>query len=91
MDTGDGWSFYINDGGKIRNFMIGEQDQTKAQLILQAQFPHINFLDFVSKERIKAELVDMLGLTGGKGVEWAMLEPREPMKSRGVDIDSEAY
>jgi hypothetical protein len=37
MAKGDGWSFYVDEGGKIRNFMIGEQKQTTAQLSLQSQ------------------------------------------------------
>jgi hypothetical protein len=86
MAKGDGHSFYVVDNGQIRNFMVGEEDEETAKLILQSQFPHINFLDFVAKELVGGEVIKMLGLTGGKGCEWIMGDTNAPAQPRGDAI-----
>jgi hypothetical protein len=90
MIEGGGWSFYVNDRGRFRNFMIGEENEETAKLILQSQFPHINFLNFETKERVRADVIKMLGLTDGKGCEWSMGDPKESMRPRGVAMDRKA-
>jgi hypothetical protein len=84
-----GWIFYIEQNGRVRNFTVGEENEDAAKLAIQAQFPDVNFLNFISKQRADADLIEKLGLTGGKGMEWTAGNPRDAIKPQGVDIGSD--
>jgi hypothetical protein len=88
MSDRPGWIFYIEQNGRVRNFTVGEENEDAAKLIIQREYPDVNFLDFVSKQRAPADLIKKLGLTGGKGMEWTAVNPRDAITPQGVNIDS---
>jgi hypothetical protein len=84
-----GWMFWIEHSGRVRYFTVGVENEDAAKLTIQTQFPDVNFLNFISKQRAPADLIKMLGLTGGKGMEWAAGNPRDAITPQGVDIGSD--
>ena len=88
MSDKPGWIFYIDQNGRVRNFTVGEEDEEAAKLLIQEQFPDLNFLNFVSKQRAPAELIKKLGLTGGGSMEWVAANPKDDIKPQGTDIGS---
>jgi hypothetical protein len=85
----NGWIFYTREGDEYRNFTVGEDNEDAAKLAVQTQFPNINFLDFVTKQRADANLINFLGLEGGKIMEWRSVERKDKVEPRGTDIDSD--
>lgn len=85
----NGWIFYTRHGDGYRNFTVGEDNEDTAKLAVQTQFPDINFLNFATKQRADTELIKLLGLEGGKIMEWRSVERKDKIEPRGTDIDSD--
>jgi hypothetical protein len=83
--------FFIEHNGRLRHFMVGAEDEETAKLAVQQLDPTVNFLNFVSKMRAEARLINMLGLTGGKVMEWLPGNPGEKLSVHpgSVDIGSD--
>ncbi len=86
MSDQPGWIFYFEHEGRIRNFIVGEENEDAAKLAIQRDHPGITFLSFVSHQRAPAELIRFLGLAGGKTMEWVPASPGELLSPRGSDI-----
>jgi hypothetical protein len=92
MPDEPGWIFYVHEpDGQIRNFTVGLEDQQAAELAIQQHDPNVNILGFVSKMRADAHLIKMLGLSGGKVMEWRTADHRDSMSIHpgSVDIGSD--
>jgi hypothetical protein len=89
MTDEPGWIFYFRDGDGYRNFTVGVENEDAAKLAIQTEFPHVKFLNFVTKQRAPADLIEILKLSGGKIMEWVSADPKQPLQPQGVDIDSD--
>lgn len=84
-----GWEFWINDNGRIREFIVGHENEELAKLIIQTRYPKLTFLNFVSKQRIPWAVIEMLKLDGGTGTEFAAVgEPGNTLTPQGYDTDA---
>jgi hypothetical protein len=88
MTIEPGWIFWVENDGRIRNFIVGEENEDAAKLAIQREHLDINFLNFISKQRAPAELIKFLKLTGGKVMEWVPAHPGDTISPSGVNIES---
>jgi hypothetical protein len=66
----EGWRFWCDHDGRIRDFVVGHQDEEAARRAVQTYDPSITDLCFVSKARVPWSLIRMFGVAGGGVREW---------------------
>jgi len=66
----EGWLFSCDHDGRIRDFVVGHQNEETARCAVQTSDPTITDLCFVSKKRVPWSLIRMFGLAGGGAWEW---------------------
>jgi hypothetical protein len=81
----EGWRFWCDHDGRIRDFVVGHQDEETARRAVQTYDPTVTDLDFVSKERVPWSLIRMFGLAGGGAREWFGLLPASTYPVGGVE------
>jgi hypothetical protein len=79
-----GWQFWCNDNGRIRQFMVGHEDEQTARLAVQTHDPHLTDLNFVSKSRLPWNVVELLNLVG-RGIEWNPVDQSSSFRVGGVE------
>ncbi len=85
MSAKYGWEFWLNDNGTIRSFVDGHESEDTAKRVVQSRYPHLTDLNFVSKQLIPWPVIEMLGLSGGEGMEWVPVEPKDTLQPRAYD------
>jgi hypothetical protein len=80
----EGWQFWVDHNGRIRQFMVGHPDEETARRAVQTYDPTITDLNFVSKAHLPGDLIARLGLAG-KGVEWNPVDPASTFQIGGMD------
>jgi hypothetical protein len=80
-----GWRFWCDHDGRIRDFVVGHQDEEAAKRAVQTYDPSITDLCFVSKSRVPWSLIRMFRLTGGGVREWFEPYPASNYQVGGED------
>ena len=81
----EGWQFWCNHNGRIRQFIVGHENEETAKGAIQTYDPTINNLNFVSKSRVSWELIEQLDLNG-RGTEFVPVGPASEFQVGGMDI-----
>jgi hypothetical protein len=85
MPAKSGWEFWIDDNGRVRQFIVGDGNEATARTIIQSCDPNLTNLNVVSKRRIRWDLIKWLGLDGGNGMEFVPRERGNTLRLEGHD------
>jgi hypothetical protein len=86
MSVKYGWEFWINHNGRIRQFIVAHENEETARGIVETLDPNVTGLNFVSKQHMPWNVIEMLGLAEGAALEFqAVPEPRNALPIQGYD------
>jgi hypothetical protein len=70
MESSGGWQFWLEDSGRVRQFMVAEPDEIKARECLRKQQPTGKIL---SRKIVPETVIQVLQMKPGELCEWAAL------------------
>jgi hypothetical protein len=82
MEDKHGWQFWYNDNGRIRQFMVGHENEETAKRAIQTHDPNLTDLNCVTSSRVSWDLIALLGLVG-TGIEWNPVDKNSSFRIGG--------
>jgi hypothetical protein len=67
MESSGGWQFWLEDGGRVRQFMVAEPDEVKARQCLRKNQPQGKIL---SRKIVPENIIQILRMKPGELCEW---------------------
>jgi hypothetical protein len=67
MESSGGWQFWLEDSGRVRQFMVAEPDEIKAREWLRKKQPKGNIL---SRKMVPEIVIQILKMNPGELCEW---------------------
>jgi hypothetical protein len=76
-----GWEFSVEDGGRIRRFIVAEPDRAAAKALLQSKLPSAKFLRYL---KIPASVISFFKMKRGGIIELFAAPGSGPLEARGT-------
>ena len=67
MEVSGGWQFWLEDHGRVRQFMVAEADEIKARKLLRERLQNEKIL---SRKMVPRDIIQMLNMKPGELSEW---------------------
>ncbi len=67
MESSGGWQFWLEDSGRVRQFMVAEPDEIKARQCLRKAQPQGKIL---SRKIVPENIIQIMGMKSGELCEW---------------------
>ena len=67
MESSGGWQFWLEDGDRVRQFVIAEPDEIKARQCLRKDHPNGKIL---SRKIVPESVIQILEMKPGELCEW---------------------
>jgi hypothetical protein len=71
MEVSGGWQFWLEDHGRVRQFMVAEADEIKARKLLRGRLQNEKIL---SRKMVPQDIIQMLNMKPGEISEWVAAE-----------------
>jgi hypothetical protein len=68
MESSGGWQFWLEDSGRVRQFLVAEPDEIKARECLRKKQPTGKIL---SRKIVPETVIQLLQIDPGELCEWA--------------------
>jgi hypothetical protein len=84
MEVSGGWQFWLEDHGRVRQFMVAEADEIKARKVLREKLQDKKIL---SRKMVPRDIIQMLNMKPGELSEWVSADETSvvptPRRGRG--------